>query len=96
MFAFAIWDEKRKRLFCARDRFGIKPFYFTQNASGFYFSSEIKALLPFVDDIKTDLNGLKDYLAFQFTLGAKTLFNDVQLLLPAHTLIYENGKIKTI
>ena len=95
MFAFAIWDEKRKRLFCARDRFGIKPFYFTQNASGFYFSSEIKALLPFVDDIKTDLNGLKDYLAFQFTLGAKTLFNDVQLLLPAHTLIYENGKIKT-
>jgi asparagine synthase (glutamine-hydrolysing) len=95
MFAFAIWDEKNRRLFCARDRFGIKPFYFTRTKDGFFFASEIKALLPFVDEIKTDYNGLKDYLAFQFTLGSKTLFKDVEQLLPGHTLTIENGEMRT-
>jgi len=95
MFAFAIWDKKNNKLFCARDRFGIKPFYYTHNKRGFFFSSEIKTLLPFLDGIETDLNGLKDYLAFQFTLGDKTLFKDVRQLLPAHTLIYINGNIRT-
>ena len=93
MFAFAIWDETNNKLFCARDRFGIKPFYYTRNKDGFFFASEIKALLPFVDEITTDLNGLKDYLAFQFTLGEKTLFKDVKQLLPAHTLTLKNGSV---
>ena len=91
MFAFAIWDEKNNKLFCARDRFGIKPFYYTQNSDSFFFASEIKALLPFVSQITTDYNGLKDYLAFQFTLGSKTLFKDVEQLLPGHTLTIKNG-----
>ena len=91
MFAFAIWDSKKRKLFCARDRFGIKPFYYLENKLGFFFSSEIKALLPFTEDIATDLNGLKDYLAFQFTLGEKTLFENVRQLLPAHTLVYKNS-----
>lgn len=43
MFAFAIWDKKRKILFCARDNFGIKPFYYYENAGTFMFASEIKA-----------------------------------------------------
>ena len=94
MFAFAIWDEKNKKLFCARDRFGIKPFYYTKNARGFFFASEIKALLPFVEEVATDLNGLKDYLSFQFTLGAKTLFKDVVQLLPAHTLTVNDGEVQ--
>jgi asparagine synthase (glutamine-hydrolysing) len=94
MFAFAIWDEKNHRLFCARDRFGIKPFYYFRNAKGFFFASEVKALLPFVDEIATDYSGLKDYFAFQFTLGAKTLFKGIEQLLPGHILILENGNLK--
>ena len=94
MFAFAIWDEKNGKLFCARDRFGIKPFYYMKSSDGFFFASEIKGLIPFVQEIATDLNGLKDYLAFQFTLGEKTLFKDVQQLLPGHTLTIENSHVQ--
>ena len=94
MFAFALWDEKNQKLFCARDRFGIKPFYYTHNKDSFFFGSEIKTLLPFVEEIETDLNGLKDYLAFQFTLGEKTLFKDIKQLLPAHTLTLRNGSVR--
>ncbi|NIM97417.1 MAG: asparagine synthase (glutamine-hydrolyzing) [candidate division Zixibacteria bacterium] len=94
MFAFAIWDKKNKKLFCARDRFGIKPFYYTKNINGFYFASEIKALLPFVEEIATDYNGLKDYLAFQFTLGTKTLFRGVEQLLPGHVLTVKNSRVR--
>jgi asparagine synthase (glutamine-hydrolysing) len=53
----------------------------------------VKALLPFVEEIATDYNGLKDYLAFQFTLGEKTLFNGIKQLLPGHKLIVKKGKI---
>ncbi len=62
MFAFAIWNEKDQTLFCARDRFGIKPFYYTIVDNIFYFASEMKALLPFLPDIETDMEGFKDYL----------------------------------
>ena len=95
MFAFAIWDEKSHILFCARDRFGIKPFYYAETPTGFVFASEAKALLPFLPEIATDRHGLKDYLSFQFTLGGKTLFKGVNQLLPAHTLILKNGNIKS-
>ena len=52
MFAFALWDGKR--LFAARDRFGIKPFYYTVVDGVFYFASEMKALLPVLPEIATD------------------------------------------
>lgn len=96
MFAFAIWDEKKHILFCARDRFGIKPFYYsvTKNKE-FIFASEVKAILPFSGEITTDYEGLKDYFVFQFPLGEKTLFKGVKQLLPAHTLTIKNGSIKT-
>ena len=93
MFAFAIWDEEQKKLFCARDRFGIKPFYYTQVGDTFYFASEIKALLPFIDKIETDLEGFKEYIIFQFCLEGKTLFKDIYELLPAHTLTVQNGSV---
>lgn len=86
MFAFALWDEEKKKLFCARDRFGIKPFYYTVVDDVFYFASEIKALLPVLPAIETDVNGLKEYLTFQFCLEGKTLFKGVQELPPAHLL----------
>lgn len=93
MFAFAIWDEKKQALFCARDRFGIKPFYYTVAGSTLYFSSEAKALLPFLKEIRTNVNALKDYLAFQLCLDGKTLFEGIQELLPGHRLTVSNGKM---
>ncbi len=93
MFAFAIWDEQQKSLFCARDRFGIKPLYYTQIGDTLYFASEIKALLPFIDKIETDLEGFKEYIIFQFCLEGKTLFRDIHELLPAHTLTVQGGSI---
>jgi len=93
MFAFALWDEERQELFCARDRFGIKPFYYSVRNEVFYFASEIKALLPFVKQIETDLEGFKDYLSFQFCLGGKTLFRGIEELQPAHSLTIANGTV---
>ncbi len=94
MFSFAIWDERKRMLFCARDRFGIKPFYYARVGDILYFASEIKALLPFLPDIKTDIDGLKDYLTFQFCLDGKTLFEGVRELPPAHILIVRNGELR--
>ncbi len=94
MFAFALWDEEKQALFCARDRFGIKPFYYHRSDDTFYFASEPKALLPFLEHIETDLNGFKDYLTFQFCLDGKTLFKGISELLPAHTLTIKDGTIQ--
>lgn len=93
MFAFALWDEAGRELFCARDRFGIKPFYFMTVRDRFYFASEIKALIPFVDEIATDPDGLKDYLSFQFCLHGKTLFRGIGELPPGRTLSIVNGNV---
>ena len=93
MFAYALWDEVEQELLCARDRFGIKPFYYAQVGDVLYFASEAKALLPFLPRIETDLEGLKDYLAFQFCLAGKTLFEGVRELLPGHRLRVRNGDV---
>ena len=86
MFAYALWDEQAGELFCARDRFGIKPFYYAVVGDVFYFASEVKALLPFLPAVETDLEGLRDYLAFQFCLAGKTLFKGMRELPPGHFL----------
>ena len=91
MFAHAIWDEPAQELVCARDRFGIKPFYYAVVNDVFYFASEAKALLPMLPSIETDLDGLKDYLAFQFCLAGKTLFKGVRELQPGHLLRIRRG-----
>src|SRR5262249_29845230 len=95
MFAFALWDDVQKILVCARDQFGIKPLYYTVSGSTLYFASEAKALLPFIPDIRTDLEGLKDYLTFQFCLGGKTLFNGIREVLPGHVLVVKNDLVST-
>lgn len=94
MFGFALWDEPRGALFCARDRFGIKPLYYTVVDGAAYVASECKALLPFVKEIRTDVDALKDYLAFQFCLAGKTLFAGIQELLPGHTLTVHRGRLE--
>lgn len=91
MFAFAIWDEKENKLFCAKDHFGIKPFYFYETGNQLFFASEAKALLPFVSNIDMNVEAMKDYLAFQLVLDGKTLFKDIFELPPAHTLVVKNG-----
>jgi asparagine synthase (glutamine-hydrolysing) len=93
MFSFVLWDEARGTLVCARDRFGIKPLYYTVVDGVLYLASEIKALLPFLRAIETDVEGLKDYLAFQFCLAGKTLFRDVRELLPGQLMVVRNGSI---
>lgn len=93
MFAFAIWDNREKELFCARDHFGIKPFYYCIVGERFCFASEIKTLLPFLDEITADYDGVKDYLTFQLVLGEKTHFKGVKQLLPAHLLTINSGSI---
>ena len=94
MFAFAMWDEKKNRLFAARDRFGIKPFYYMVVDGVFYFASEIKALLPFMDSVQTNPHAFAEYLTFQYTIGENTLFAGVKQLMPGHTLTIENGNVQ--
>jgi asparagine synthase (glutamine-hydrolysing) len=94
MFAFALWDERNQSLFCARDHFGIKPFYYTIQDDTFYFSSEMKTLLPFLPEIKTNIEGFKDYITFQLCLGDKTLFDSIYELMPAHHVWVSNGNVE--
>lgn len=85
MFAFVIWDSKRKQLFAARDRFGVKPFYYYANEDKLIFASEIKAILATGEvDKAVNYEGIHDYITFQFTLGEKTLFKDIKKLQPGY------------
>src|SRR5262249_59994725 len=93
-FAFGLWDDGRRRFIGARDRFGIKPFYYAVVGDTLYFASEIKALLPFLPTIDTDAEALAEYLTFQYTIGERTLFKGVNQLLPGHWLSIEHGALK--
>ncbi len=95
MFAFAIWDKKEKKLFCARDNFGIKPFYYYQNEDTFLFGSEIKSFLEH-PKFKKELNEeiLPAYMAFSFTPTKETFFKNVYRLDAGHSLTYQNGEVK--
>ncbi len=90
MFAFAIWDSVRQTLFCARDRLGIKPFYYYWDGKLFAFASEIKALLehPRIS-AHLDPTQLPEYLALGYTSGEQTLFAGIRKLMPGHTLELE-------
>jgi asparagine synthase (glutamine-hydrolysing) len=87
MFAFAIWDERRQRLFAARDRIGIKPFYFSQQDGRFAFASEIKALAehPAIA-LDVDDEALYHYLTFMTTPAPATLFRGIRKLPAGHRL----------
>lgn len=94
MWAYALWNPARSRLFASRDRFGIKPFYYAQIGSHLYFASEIKAILPFLAQIDVNPAALAEYLTFQFTLGGDTLVKGIRQLPAAHNLIVENGTLR--
>src|SRR5229473_2290170 len=95
MFAFAIWDRRKRKLFVARDRLGIKPLYYRYGEGAFLFGSEIKTLLSY-PGVSAELNpnGLAEYLAFGYLSGEDTMFRGIRKLLPGHTLeLDENGKL---
>ncbi|MGQ0538903.1 MAG: asparagine synthase (glutamine-hydrolyzing) [Gemmatimonadaceae bacterium] len=93
MFAFAIWDARQQRLFAARDRIGIKPFYYTLDASQLAFASEPKALLAAAFAAReSDRHGLEEYITFQFCLGDRTLFRDVRKLEPGHYMTFRPAR----
>ena len=95
MFAFAIWDKEEQTLFCARDYFGIKPFYYYKTENCFLFGSEIKSFLPHPNfEKKLNEAQLDLYLSYQYSPGSESFFQHVYKLLPAHYLIFKNGKLE--
>jgi len=96
MFAFAIWDAKKRELFIARDRLGVKPLYYVHTDDGsLYFGSEIKTLFE-AGAIKPEINfpALPDYLANHATSGEETLYRGIKRLLPGHTLLWRDGQLQ--
>lgn len=95
MYAFAIWNRKKKELFIARDIFGIKPLFYTETKEGdFVFGSEIKSLLKF-PNVKKEFNpeALESYLSFQYSVLPETFFKGIYRLSPAHCIIWKNGQM---
>lgn len=96
MFAFAIWDKNKDTLFIARDYFGIKPLYYTEQTTdgSLLFGSEIKSFLRYPDFNKVfNENALKPYLTFQYSSMEETFFKGVYKLKPAHYMLVKSGEI---
>lgn len=97
MFSFAVWDDKEKTLFAARDYFGIKPFYYTVAGDTLVFASEIKSILEY-PGYHREMNeeALEQYLSFQYSVLPETFFKGIYQLLPGHYLTYTlSGELRT-
>jgi asparagine synthase (glutamine-hydrolysing) len=88
MFAFAIWDSEKRRLFAVRDRIGIKPFYYRELPGGLAFASEIKALLE-LGRPELDRTALRDYLTYKYAPSPKTMYSGIRQLPPGHQLVWD-------
>src|SRR5918996_3745521 len=94
MFAFALWDRRRRRLLLARDRLGKKPLYYWHRDGALLFASEPKALLCHPAIARTpDWEALRHYLAFGYTPGARSIFAEIAKLPPGHTAVLEEGRL---
>lgn len=96
MFAFVIWDKKQKKLFGARDIFGIKPFYYYKKGGQFLFGSEIKSFLShpcFEKELDEAL--IPEYLSYEYIPDERTIFKNVWKLPGAHCFTYQDGELKT-
>ncbi len=92
MFAFAIWDARRHRLFAARDRLGQKPFYYVHRGDEFLFASEIKALLAYDEGLaELDLAALDQYLSLRLIAPPRSMFRTIRKLPPAHWLTFDSA-----
>ena len=96
MFAFVIWDRRKRALFAARDRLGIKPFYYRWDGKSFLFGSEIKTILTYPGvEAEFDKGRLAEYLTFGYITGPQTMFTGIRKLMPGHTLeLSERGEPK--
>ncbi len=94
MFAFAIWSEETRTLFCARDRFGEKPFYYAHGRGGeFVFASEIKAILASgLIEPRIDPAALRYYLRRGYVHPRRTVYQNIHTLPPAHCLTFSDGR----
>jgi asparagine synthase (glutamine-hydrolysing) len=97
MFAFALWDEREKRLFMARDRVGQKPLFFARFGEVFLFGSEIKSILTWPGfPRKANLQALHQYMTYQYVMPPNSAFEGVEELPPAHTLtVMPDGQFRT-
>jgi len=93
MFAFALYDKKKKRLILARDPIGKKPLYYYFDGRVFFFASEIKAILEAGVKKQIDEVSLQAYLAYQHSLGERTLFRGIKKVLAGNVLILEQNKL---
>ena len=92
MFAFAIWDRRRRRLFAARDRLGIKPFFYRCDAGGLAFASELKAL-RILKPAEPEPLALRDYLSYGYVPSPRTAYAGLAQLPPASRLSWEDGRL---
>ena len=96
MFAFVIWDSNKDKIFAARDRLGIKPFYYSIHFNRFIFASEIKAILQCERFEKiANIDRIPEYLVFRFIAGDKTFIKGIHSLLPGHWLVWNRRKLTT-
>jgi len=95
MFAFAIWDGKRRKLLLARDRIGIKPLYYTYNGTGLAFASEPKALLklPWAKG-RLDPQSLSHYLTYDFIPAPFCIYEDIRKVPPGYQVTYQDGDLR--
>lgn len=95
MFAFALWDAKRRELFLARDHLGIKPLYYAQIGDVLVFASEIKSLLEYPGcPRELDIESLAELFTFRYVPSPKTLFKHIYKLPPAHFMQVKRGAVK--
>lgn len=94
MFSFIIYDEESKKIFGARDLFGIKPLYYIQNDDYISFSSEYKALIPLLDNINLNIISLQNYLSFQYVPYYKTMISEIEEVPNGSYFTIENKKLK--
>jgi asparagine synthase (glutamine-hydrolysing) len=94
MFAFALWDEPRRRLLLVRDRLGVKPLFYAANREGVVFASEIKAIIADPDVPRAwSAEALDAYLTLQYVPSPRTIYRDIWKLPPGHLLVAENGRV---
>lgn len=94
MFAFALYDSKKEKLFVARDHFGIKPLYYFRDSNSIIFASEIKAILKAGVRPVVNENMVMEYLTFQYYIGEETLFKDIYRLEPGHYIEINKKEFK--
>ncbi|MBE9573487.1 MAG: asparagine synthase (glutamine-hydrolyzing) [Proteobacteria bacterium] len=94
MFAFAIYDLRKKKLFMARDHLGQKPLYYYHDGDTFAFASEIKALLALKPELRElDPNALYEYLTIRIITPPRSMFRRIRKLPPGHFLTFQNDKV---